>query len=54
MFIEEQKRHALTISPETLAYIIIHIGESFLYPHLSDGIEPDLDRAMKAVRSLLR
>lgn len=51
---EEHERHALAISPDTLAYIVIRIGESFIYPHISEGIAPDLDRALEAVRLLLR
>ncbi|WP_150910109.1 QsdR family transcriptional regulator [Marinobacter halotolerans] len=51
---EEHERHELAISPDTLAYIVIRIGESFIYPHISEGIEPDFERALKAVALLLR
>jgi AcrR family transcriptional regulator len=38
---------------DTLAYLMIRIAESFLYSDLITGSEPDVDKAVEAVRVLL-
>jgi AcrR family transcriptional regulator len=38
---------------ETLAYIIVRIGESFLYGDVISGREPDIEKAAAAVRILV-
>jgi AcrR family transcriptional regulator len=39
---------------DTLAYLIVRIGESFLYTDVITGGEPDVDKAAEAVEALLR
>jgi len=38
---------------ETLAYIIIRIGESFLYGDVISGVRPDMEKAAAAIRILV-
>jgi AcrR family transcriptional regulator len=38
---------------DTLAYVIVRIAESFLYSDVITGTEPDVDRAVEAIRALL-
>lgn len=40
------------LDPPTLAYLIIRIGESFIFNDVITGTEPDLDKAMQASRLL--
>ena len=40
------------LDPPTLAYLIIRIGESFIFNDVITGSEPDLDKAMQASRVL--
>jgi len=53
--IEEQVESAgyvPPLDPPTLAYLIIRIGESFIFNDVITGSEPDLDKAMQASRVL--
>lgn len=47
-------RLALTMDPHTLAYLIVRIGESFLYADVIADNEPDLDLAVEIIGLLLR
>jgi AcrR family transcriptional regulator len=53
----EEQVSAGTLEPplelDTLAYVIVRIAESFLYSDVITGTEPDVDRAMEAIRALL-
>jgi AcrR family transcriptional regulator len=40
------------LDPPTLAYLIIRIGESFIFNDVITGSEPDLEKAMQASRVL--
>ena len=54
--IEEQMRDAgyrPPLEPETLAYLLIRIGESFIFNNIITGSEPDLEKAIQASRVLL-
>jgi AcrR family transcriptional regulator len=53
---EEVERGALDppLAPGDLAYLIVRIGESFLYTDLITGQKPALEKAAQAVRALLR
>lgn len=54
--IEEQVRgggYQPPLEPETLAYVLVRIGESFIFNDLITGDEPDLDKAVQASRVLL-
>lgn len=41
------------LDAETLAYLIIRIGESFIFNNLITGTEPDLQKAVQASRVML-
>lgn len=41
------------LDPDTLAYLLVRIGESFIFNDLITGTEPDLDKAVQASRVLL-
>jgi AcrR family transcriptional regulator len=41
------------LDPETLAYLVIRIGESFIFNNLITGTEPDLQKAVQASRVML-
>ena len=41
------------LDPATLAYVIVRIGESFIFNDLITGSEPDLTKAVQASRVLL-
>jgi AcrR family transcriptional regulator len=52
----EEEAHAdarLTLDRATLAYIIVRIGESFLYADVIADNQPDVDRAVEVVAQLL-
>jgi AcrR family transcriptional regulator len=54
--IEEQMRTAgyrPPLEPATLAYVLVRIGESFIFADLITGSEPDLSKAIEASRVLL-
>jgi len=54
--IEEQVESAgyqPPLDPATLAYLLVRIGESFIFNDLITGTEPDLDKAVQASRVLL-
>jgi AcrR family transcriptional regulator len=53
---EEIERGSLDppMDPHDLAYLIIRIGESFLYTDIITGEEPSPEKAAQAVRALLR
>jgi AcrR family transcriptional regulator len=54
--IEEQVRDAgyePPLDPETLGYLLIRIGESFIFNNIITGSEPDLEKAIQASRVLL-
>lgn len=54
--IEEQMRdhdYLPPLDPETLAYVLVRIGESFIFNNLITGTEPDLQKAVQASRVLL-
>lgn len=54
--IEEQMlahRYLPPLDPETLAYVLVRIGESFIFNNLITGTEPDLQKAIQASRVLL-
>ncbi len=54
--IEEQMRDHDYLPPldsETLAYVLVRIGESFIFNNLITGTEPDLKKAVQASRVLL-
>jgi AcrR family transcriptional regulator len=54
--IEEQVRDSGYESPldaETLAYLLVRIGESFIFNNLITGAAPDLEKAVQASRVLL-
>lgn len=42
------------MDPDTLAYVVVRIGESFIYSDVITGEEPDLHKAVEAVSVLLR
>jgi AcrR family transcriptional regulator len=42
------------MDPETLAYVVVRIGESFIYSDVITGEEPDLQKAVEAQGLLLR
>jgi AcrR family transcriptional regulator len=52
----EEERGALRpfIDRPTLAYVIVRIGESFLYADVIADAEPDVDRAVEIIARLLR
>ena len=41
------------LDPETLAYVLVRIGESFIFNDVITGAEPDLSKAVPASRVLL-
>jgi AcrR family transcriptional regulator len=41
------------LEPETLAYLLVRIGESFIFNNLITGTEPDLQKAVQACRVML-
>jgi AcrR family transcriptional regulator len=41
------------LDPETLAYVLVRIGEAFIFNELITGSDPDLERAVQASRVLL-
>jgi AcrR family transcriptional regulator len=41
------------LDPATLGYLLVRIGESFIFNSLITGEEPDLDKAIQASRVLL-
>jgi hypothetical protein len=41
------------LDPETLAYVLVRIGESFIFNDAITGTEPDLGKAVQASRALL-
>lgn len=52
----EEEAHAdanLTLDRATLAYVIVRIGESFLYADVIADNQPDVDRAVEVVAQLL-
>lgn len=53
----EEQMHAVgyvpPLDPPTLAYVLVRIGESFIFADLITGSEPDLDKAVQASRVLL-
>src|SRR5947209_6448273 len=54
--IEEQVAAAAydpPLGPETLAYVLVRIGESFIFNDLITGSDPDLEKAVQASRVLL-
>ena len=53
---EEVERGSLDapLPPDDLAYLIVRIGESFLYTDVITGGEPAPEKAAQAVRALLR
>jgi len=51
---EAAGRLKLTIDRELLAFMIVRIGESFLYADVIADFEPDVDTAVEMVRRLLR
>jgi AcrR family transcriptional regulator len=54
--IEEQVRDAgyrPPLDPETLAYLLVRIGESFIFNNIITGSDPDLEKAIQASRVLL-
>ncbi len=54
--IEEQVSAAAyepPLDPETLAYVLVRIGESFIFNDLITGTDPDLEKAVQASRVLL-
>ena len=50
----ELRGHRFHLDTATLAYVIVCIGESYLYPLIAMHDDPDLDRATEVVRLLLR
>jgi AcrR family transcriptional regulator len=51
---EERGNLRLTIDRGTLAYVIVRIGEGFLYADVIADQEPDVDAAVEVVARLLR
>jgi hypothetical protein len=54
--IEEQVEDAgykPPLDPATLAYVLVRIGESFIFNDVITGTEPDLSKAAQASRVLL-
>ena len=53
---KEEERGALELSIDrsTLAYVIVRVGESFLYADVIADNEPDVQAAVEVVRRLLR
>lgn len=41
------------LDPETMAYLLVRIGESFLYSDVITGRDPDVSKAVEASRVLL-
>jgi AcrR family transcriptional regulator len=50
---EAQAGGALTLDRATLAYIIVRIGESFLYADVIADNQPDVDRAVEVVAQVM-
>jgi len=51
---EEERGHLdLGIDPGTLAYVIVRIGESFLYADVIADSDPDIDQALDVIARLL-
>ncbi|HYW23958.1 MAG TPA: QsdR family transcriptional regulator [Terriglobales bacterium] len=50
---EAQADARLTLDRATLAYVIVRIGESFLYADVIADNQPDVDRAVEVVAQLL-
>jgi len=50
---EAQAGGSLTLDRATLAYIIVRIGESFLYADVIADNQPDVDRAVEVVAQLM-
>lgn len=44
----------LPVDAHTMAYALVRLGESFLYADLIAGEEPDVDKAIKIMRLMLR
>lgn len=51
--LEEAGEIRPTLDPDTLAYIIVRIGESFLYGDVISGRAPDVDKATDAISILV-
>jgi AcrR family transcriptional regulator len=51
---QERKGLQLRVDPETLAFAMVRIGESFLWTDLITGEAPDLTKAHEVARMLLR
>lgn len=53
--IEEQVEggYVPPLDPETLAFVLVRIGESFIFNDAITGTEPDLHKAVQASRALL-
>jgi hypothetical protein len=49
----ERGRLELRMDAATTAYIIVRVGESFLYADVIAATEPDVDRAVEVIRQLL-
>lgn len=49
----EESGYEPPLDPETLAYVVVRIGESFIFNNLITGTEPDLRKAVQASRVLL-
>jgi AcrR family transcriptional regulator len=49
----ERGRLELRMDAATTAYIIVRVGESFLYADVIAAAEPDVDRAVEVIRQLL-
>jgi AcrR family transcriptional regulator len=50
----EAGKLSLPLDIDTLAYLLIRVNESFIYSDVIAGSEPDVDKAVAAVRLLLR
>lgn len=50
---QERKGLQLRLDPETLAYVIVRIAESFLWTDLITGEEPQMSKASEVARVLL-
>lgn len=55
LLVEAQERFGITyrLDPETLAFVLIRVAESFLWTDLITGEEPDLSRGWEVARVLL-
>jgi AcrR family transcriptional regulator len=52
---EEERGHlSLTIDRDTLAYVMVRIGEAFLYADVIADQEPDVDAAVEVAAKLVR